>query len=343
MQPSDAFLRDLPKAELHLHIEGSLRPDRLLERAAHHGIALPYRSRDDVEQAYSFADLGEFLALYYQGCNVLRDAEDFFLLASDYFERCRAENIVHTEVGFDPQAHLARGVGLDAVMDGLDAAAREARSAGQSVCLIMNFMRDRAPREALEVLTAADPWRVEIDAVGLDSAERGFPPHRFRSVFEAAKAKGYRTTAHAGEEGPSSYIVSALDDLGVERIDHGVRAEDDPALIRRLAQQSIGLTMCPLSNVALKVVDRLADHNILKLLRRGVRVSVNSDDPAYFGGYLTDNYRGLRDALSMTRAEAVQLAQFGFELSFADRHAVRRWVDEVAAFDRTWQDERTGA
>ncbi len=337
MLPTNEFLLALPKAELHLHIEGTLGAARLLDRAERHGVVLPYETKDEVDAAYSFANLDEFLALYYRGCDVLRDAEDFYLLAKDYLDTCEVENIRHTEIGFDPQAHLVRGIALDEVMTGLSNAIAEARSArGQSVSLIMNFMRDRAPSEALQVLESADRWIEQIDAVGLDSAERDFPPALFAEVFAAAKDRGLRLTAHAGEEGPSGYVVSALEDLGAERIDHGVHAEDDPALVRELARRRTGLTMCPLSNVELKVVPDLAAHNVLRLLDAGVAVSVNSDDPAYFGGYLTANFVALRDALGMTRSQAVALARGAFETGFANPKDIERWLVEVEAFDQAW-------
>lgn len=268
---------------------------------------------------------------------MLRDAEDFYLLAKDYLDTCEIENIVHAEIGFDPQAHLARGIVLEEVMSGLTRAIAEARSVrGQSVVLVMNFMRDRDPVEALRVLAEANRWFDEIDAVGLDSAEQAFPPSLFVDVFAAARDHGLRLTAHAGEEGPSAYVASALDDLGVERIDHGVRAEDDPALVRALATRRVGLTMCPLSNVELKVVPALTSHNILRLLDAGVAVSVNSDDPAYFGGYLTANFAALRDELGMTRYQAVTLAKNAFETSFARPEEIERWIAAVESFDREW-------
>lgn len=328
----DAWLRSLPKAELHVHIEGTLEPELMLTLADKHGVELPYGDADAVRAAYDFEDLQSFLDLYYLGAGVLRDAEDFHALALAYLSRCRDENIRHAELQFDPQTHTARGVPLAVVLDGLTGAMAEAeRGWGQSSLLIMSFLRHLPAEAAMATLEAALPFADRITAVGLDSSERGFPPELFSEVFARARAEGFRAVAHAGEEGPPAYVRGALDALRVERIDHGVRAAEDEALLDRLARERIPLTVCPLSNVRLRVFETLADHNLLTLLERGLMVTVNSDDPSYFGGYLTDNFTALNDAFGLTRGQALRLARYSFEASFAPPLQINRWVDEVAA------------
>jgi len=316
-RPDDAFLLAMPKAELHLHLEGTLEPARMLSLAARHKVELPYADIDAVAAAYNFADLQSFLDLYYLGAGVLRKPDDFYDLTMDYLKVCRQENICHTEIMFDPQAHTDRGVEFAVVMEGITAAIDEARRDwSQSALLIMSFLRHLPEAAALDTIEAALPFAEHITAVGLDSSELGHPPEKFTRAFERARAIGWRTVAHAGEEGPPAYITSALDTLKVERIDHGVRAEEDPVLMQRLIGELIPLTVCPLSNVRLRVFDNLSEHNLLRMLALGVRVTVNSDDPAYFGGYLTQNFRALRDQLDMTTVQALQLADNSFSSSF---------------------------
>jgi len=302
----DRLIRRLPKLELHLHIEGTLEPEMMFSLAAKHGIALPYRSADEVRAAYNFSDLQSFLDLYYAGCNVLRDRRDFYALAMAYFARAHADNVVHAELFFDPQTHTARGIPMEIVIGGLRDAAQDAlRRYGISSELILCFLRHLSEADAFATLDAALPFRGDFIGVGLDSGERGNPPSKFERVFAKARGLGLHLVAHAGEEGPAAYIREALDLLKVERIDHGVRCDEDPALVDRLVREQIPLTVCPLSNLKLCVVRDLGEHNFARLLRRGIAVTINSDDPAYFGGYIADNYRAAAKALDLTAAELV--------------------------------------
>ncbi|MBB3329194.1 adenosine deaminase [Halomonas campaniensis] len=322
------FLKRLPKAELHLHIEGSLEPELMFALAERNGVALPYASVEEVRAAYDFQDLQSFLNLYYQGMGVLRTAEDFHDLAMDYFRRAHAEGVVHVEMHFDPQAHLVRGIELPVVMEGLSLARRHAeRELGLSTALIMAFLRDRNAAEAMAVLEQAAPYWEMLDAVGLDSAERGNPPAKFVEVFERAARLGIPRVAHAGEEGPPEYIREALDLLDVCRIDHGVRCLEDPELVTRLRDEGMVLTVCPLSNVRLRVVERLADHPLPQLLEAGLRVTLNSDDPAYFGGGLLTNYLACHEAFGWSEEIFIQLAGTAIESAFVSdrrRLALRR-------------------
>ncbi|HEU0197649.1 MAG TPA: adenosine deaminase [Nevskiaceae bacterium] len=289
--PTREWLTRLPKAELHLHIEGTLEPGQMFALAQRNHVRLPYADVAAARAAYRFSDLQSFLDLYYQGMQVLRTAADFHDLAWAYFQRARAEGVVHIDLSFDPQAHLSRGISLAAIFDGLQTARREAeKELALSTALVMSFLRDRPASEALQVLEAARPWYNRIAAIGLDSAERGNPPAKFRKVFERAALLGIARTAHAGEEGPAANITQALDVLKVGRIDHGVRCLEDPALVARLRANGIPLTVCPLSNVSLRVFPKLADHSVPRMLDAGLNVSLNSDDPAYFGGGLLANY-----------------------------------------------------
>ncbi|MEQ4538949.1 adenosine deaminase [Halomonas desiderata] len=311
------FLKRLPKAELHLHIEGSLEPELMFALARRNGVELPYDSVEAVRAAYDFQDLSSFLELYYQGMSVLKRNEDFHDLAMDYFRRAHAEGVVHVEMHFDPQAHLARGIELEVVMEGLSLAQREAeRELGMSTALIMAFLRDRPADEAMRVLESAAPYWEMLDAVGLDSAERGHPPSKFVEVFQRARMLGIPRVAHAGEEGPPEYIREALDLLDVCRIDHGVRCLEDPALVTRLRDEGVVLTVCPLSNVRLKVVERIEDHPLPQLLEAGLRITLNSDDPAYFGGGMLDNFMACHDAFGWSKETFVQLAGTAIESAF---------------------------
>jgi adenosine deaminase len=313
-------IRRMPKAELHLHLEGTLEPELTFALAARNGVRLAYASPDALRAAYDFGDLQEFLDLYYTGCSVLLGEQDFHDLAMAYFERAAAENIRHAEVFFDPQAHTARGVPIEAVFDGFLAAAQEAeRRFGLSVGLIMCFLRHLDASEGMALLKQAERWLDRLVAVGLDSSELGHPPLKYKTVFDAARARGLLTVAHAGEEGPPDYVWSALRDLEVSRIDHGVRSIEDAALVAYLAERAMPLTVCPLSNVKLKVFEQLEDHSLAKLLRQGVKVTINSDDPSYFGGYLTENILATRRALSLTDEEVRTLGRNAFEASFLSR------------------------
>ncbi len=313
----DRLIRRLPKVELHLHIEGTLEPEMMQSLAAKHGIALPYSSVEAIRAAYNFSDLQSFLDLYYAGCNVLRDRRDFYALAMAYFTRVHADNVVHAELFFDPQTHTARGIAMDVVIGGLHDAMEDARRRyGITSELILCFLRHLPESDAFATLDAALPFRSEILGVGLDSGELGNPPSKFERVFAKARSLGLHPVAHAGEEGPAAYIREAIDLLKVERIDHGVRCDEDATLLDRLVRDQIPLTVCPLSNQKLCVVRDLREHNFARLLRRGVAVTINSDDPAYFGGYIADNYRATALALDLTADELVQVAENAVRASF---------------------------
>ncbi len=327
-----ALLRTMPKAELHLHIEGTLEPELIFALAQRNGVALPYASVEALRAAYAFTDLQSFLDLYYAGASVLRTEQDFFDLAWAYLERAAADNVVHAEVFFDPQTHTERGVAFETVIVGLEHACRRAHAEfGLSARLILCFLRHLSEDAAFATLEQALPYRQHFIGVGLDSSERGHPPEKFARVFAKCRELGLHLVAHAGEEGPPAYIQSALDVLRVERIDHGVRCVDDPALVRRLAASRVPLTVCPLSNVKLRVFDTLADHNLKTLLAAGLCVTVNSDDPAYFGGYVNDNYLQTFAALPALNArDAWQLAANSFEASFVDAAQRAAWRAQLA-------------
>ena len=328
-----ALLRAMPKAELHIHIEGSLEPELIFRLAQRNGVALPYASVEALRAAYAFTDLQSFLDIYYAGASVLLKEQDFFDMAWAYLERAAADNVVHAEIFFDPQTHTARGVPFEAVIKGLDHACRRAHAEfGMSAKLILCFLRHLSEDEALATLAEALPWRHHFIGVGLDSSERGHPPEKFARVFAKAREAGLHVVAHAGEEGPPAYIRSALDVLQVERIDHGVRCLEDPALVQRLARERMPLTVCPLSNVKLCVVRTMAEHSLPALLEAGLCATINSDDPAYFGGYLNQNYIETFAALpALGPRQAWQLAANSFEASFAEDVDKRRWHDALAA------------
>ena len=313
----ERLIRMIPKVELHLHIEGTLEPELAFALASRHGIRLPYPTVDALRAAYRFDDLQSFLDLYYRMCDVLRDEHDFYALAMAYFLRAHADHVVHAELFFDPQSHLPRDVPFAAMIGGLRAAMQDAeRQFGITSELILCFLRHLSERDAFATLEAALPYRTDLAGVGLDSSERDHPPRDFARVFARARALGFHAVAHAGEEGPAAYIREALDLLKVERIDHGVRCEEDPTLVERLAREQVALTMCPLSNLKLRVVDRLEAHNLARLLRRGVAVTINSDDPAYFGGYIGDNYRATARALELSPEEIVRVAENAIRAAF---------------------------
>lgn len=307
----------LPKVEMHIHVEGTLEPEMMVSLGARNRVAVPYRSVADVRAAYEFTDLQSFLDVYYLGASVLRSPQDFDDLMWAYLQRAHADGVRHAEVFFDPQTHTDRGIGFDVFMSGFAAARSRAEAElGVTSALIMCFLRHLSESAALDTFEAAGPFLDQIAAVGLDSSEVGHPPSGFARVFGLAREAGLRLVAHAGEEGPPRYVWEALDVLGVERIDHGVRAEEDEALLARLVADRIPLTMCPLSNVRLRVFDRIEHHNLKRLLDRGVMVTVNSDDPAYFGGYVADNYRAVQVGLGLGDDEVRQLARNSIEASF---------------------------
>jgi adenosine deaminase len=328
-----ALLRTMPKAELHIHIEGSLEPEMSFALAARNGVALAYPDVAALRAAYAFGNLQSFLDVYYAGASVLQTEQDFFDLGFAYLTRAAAENIRHAEIFFDPQTHTARGVPIEHVILGLAHACRRAHQEwGVSAQLILCFLRHLSEDEAIATLEAALPWRDHFIGVGLDSSERGHPPSKFERVFARARVRGLRVVAHAGEEGPPDYIEQALDRLKVERIDHGVRCLESPDLVARLARTRTPLTVCPLSNVKLRVFDTLAQHNLPALLEAGLAVTLNSDDPAYFGGYLNQNYLETFAALPALGArEAYALARNGFEASFASNAHKAEWIAELDA------------
>ncbi|MEU2558565.1 adenosine deaminase [Streptomyces longispororuber] len=325
----------LPKAELHLHIEGTLEPELAFALAARNGVTLPYADTDALREAYRFQDLQSFLDLYYGLMAVLRTEADFEELADAYLARAAAQGVRHAEIFFDPQAHTARGVDIGTVVEGLGRALDRARERhGVTTRLIMCFLRDQSAESALETLEAAKPHLHRITGVGLDSAEVGHPPRKFAAVYEAAAALGLRRVAHAGEEGPADYVREALDVLGVERVDHGLRCVEDPDLVVRLVRDRVPLTLCPLSNVRLRAVDVLEEHPLPRMMDAGLLCTVNSDDPAYFGGYVEDNFAAVRRALGLGEERLRELARNSFEAAFLDDDEALRaaYLAEVEAY-----------
>ncbi|MEC3909784.1 adenosine deaminase [Sphingobium sp. CR2-8] len=333
MTDLDSFIIGLPKAELHLHIEGSLEPELMFALARRNGVAIPYASVEDVRAAYAFGNLQDFLDIYYAGADVLRTRQDFHDLAAAYFERAAADGVVHAELMFDPQTHTDRGIPFGTVIEGLLSAMDDAQTRhGISSVLILSFLRHLSEEAAFETLAAAQPWLDRIAAVGLDSSENGHPPEKFARVFAAAAAKGLRLTAHAGEEGPPAYVYQALDLLHVDRIDHGNRALEDDALVDRLVREEMTLTVCPLSNLKLCVVHDMADHPLDRMLALGLRATINSDDPAYFGGYIVDNYRAAATARGLTRAQLGQLARNSIAGAFLPADRIAAQLERLDAY-----------
>lgn len=331
--PLRATLQAMPKAELHIHIEGSLEPELIFKLAERNNVVLPYPSVEALRRAYAFDDLQSFLDIYYAGASVLLTEQDFYDMTWAYLQRAAADNVRHAEIFFDPQTHTARGVAFTTVIDGIYRALQDAHDElGISGALIMCFLRHLSEQDALAVLEEALPHRAKFIGVGLDSSEQGHPPEKFARVFAECKKHGLHLVAHAGEEGPPAYIETALDLLQVERIDHGVRCLEDAALTQRLARERIPLTVCPLSNIKLRVFDRLHDHNLLKLLDAGIVVTINSDDPAYFGGYINDNFIATFEALPLQTKHARQLARNSFDAAFLDSETRQRHLAEVDAF-----------
>ncbi len=313
------FIAGLPKAELHLHIEGSLEPDLMFTLAKRNKVAIPFDSVEAVRAAYSFSNLQDFLDIYYAGADVLRVEQDFYDLADAYFARAAADGVVHAEIFFDPQTHTDRGIPFQVVADGLLAAMNDAETRhGVSSKLILCFLRHLDEDAALSTLRSAEPWLDRIAGVGLDSSELGHPPEKFARVFAVAGDMGLKRVAHAGEEGPPDYVWQALDLLSIDRLDHGNRSLEDPALVRRLSESGMTLTVCPLSNLKLCVVDDLANHPLDQMLAHGLHATVNSDDPAYFGGYVADNYRAIAAARGLDNTQLAQLARNSFTGSFLD-------------------------
>jgi len=336
MTTIESFIVGLPKAELHMHLEGSLEPELMVALSRRNAIALPYAGPEAARKAYAFTRLQDFLDLYYRGMSVLKTAQDFYDLTWAYLERVARDNALHVELFFDPQGHTGRGVPMDVVMRGITRALDDgAHRLGISHRLILCFLRHLSEEEGFQAFELALPWRDRIAGVGLDSSERGHPPSKFERLFRKAGQLGFLKVAHAGEEGPPSYVREALDLLGIQRLDHGNRSLEDPALVERLRREQMTLTVCPLSNLKLKVVERLEDHPLRRMLQAGLRATINSDDPAYFGGYLGDNYREIQRALGLTREELTTLARNSFLGSFmtdVEKAAAIGKLDRYAAF-----------
>ncbi|MEQ8751006.1 MAG: adenosine deaminase [Amphiplicatus sp.] len=327
-----AFAARLPKAELHLHIEGSLEPEMMFGMAKRNGVEIPFKSVEEVRAAYAFSNLQDFLDIYYQGMNVLRTEEDFFDLTMAYLNRARADNVRHAEIFFDPQGHTARGVPFDTAISGILTALQMSRAQfGMTGKLIMCFLRHLDEDSAFETLKQAEPWLDRIEAVGLDSSEVGHPPSKFQRAFKAAKERGLKLVAHAGEEGPPEYVHEALDLLGIDRLDHGNRSLEDETLIARLRESQMTLTVCPLSNLKLCVVGDMRAHPLKKMLDLGLRATVNSDDPSYFGGYMMANFKAAIEALPLTKDDVRTLARNSFLGSFLNEGQIRA---QVAALDK---------
>jgi adenine deaminase len=324
------LLRRMPKAELHIHIEGSLEPELIFALAQRNGVSIPYASVEDLRRAYAFTNLQSFLDIYYAGASVLLKEQDFFDMAWAYLQRAAADNVVRAEIFFDPQTHTGRGVAMDTVINGLHRACEQAsRELGVSAALILCFLRHLSEEEAFATLEQALPHRDKFIGVGLDSSEVGHPPEKFARVFARCRELGLHLVAHAGEEGPPAYVWTALDLLKVERVDHGVQSTKDAALMARLAKDRIPLTVCPLSNLKLCVFPKLADHNLRQLLEGGLVATVNSDDPAYFGGYMNENFLQTFAATGLASAHAYQLAKNSFEASFIDASARQQYIDRL--------------
>ena len=324
------FIREVPKTELHLHIEGTLEPELMFDLAKRNNIKIPYSSVDEVKSAYNFSNLETFLNIYYEGSKVLIKEQDFFDLTWAYAIKCRKENIVHTEIFFDPQAHLSRGVKFETIIDGINKALLKAnKEFGLTYKIIMCFLRHLDEKSAFEVLDQAIQHKDKIIAVGLDSSEKGNPPSKFKNVFKKAIKEGFLTVAHAGEEGPPEYIWEAINLLEVKRIDHGVQCLKDEKLTKELIKKQIPLTVCPLSNIKLCVFKNLAEHNLKKMLNEGLMVMVNSDDPAYFGGYLNDNLVESQAALNLSKNELKTLIINSFKSSFLSEERKMKWINKI--------------
>ncbi len=328
----DTFVSALPKAELHLHIEGSLEPELMFALAQRNKVALPFASIEDVRAAYAFSNLQDFLDIYYQGANVLREEEDFYDLAMAYFRRAAADHVRHAEIFFDPQTHTDRHVPYDVVIKGLLRARKDAEGLGLSVSIIHSFLRHLSEDAAFESLKMAEPYLGDILGVGLDSSEIGHPPSKFRHVFARARQMGLKLTAHAGEEGPPEYVYEALDILKIDRIDHGNRSLEDPTLVERIVRDGLTLTVCPLSNHKLCVVEDLSTHPIPRMLQLGLKATINSDDPAYFGGYVNDNFKALTRIGLIGRDDCLTLARNSITGAFADNARKAELLAEIEAY-----------
>ena len=332
MEPLHALIAGMPKAELHMHLEGSIEPELTFALAERNRVAIPYRSVEELRAAYRFTSLQSFLDVYYAGCKVLVAEQDFYDMTIAYLERARADNVVHAEVFISPQAHTRRGVPLEVLFQGIDRALRDGgRRLELSTRLILGFQRQFSEDEAFAIVERALRWRDRIVGFGLGGPELGNPPAKFARVFEYCRSLGFRVVAHAGKEAPAAYVAETVDVLKVDRIDHGVRCEEDPALVERLAALQVPLTVCPLSNVKLGVFPDVASHNLKRLLRAGLMVTVNSDDPSYFGGYVNDNYVACQQALGLTMEDVHRLAKNGFRAAFLPDADKRRYCQMLDA------------
>lgn len=330
------LINSIPKVELHLHIEGTLEPELMMQLAKKNAVDLPYENIQQVRSAYQFDDLQSFLDLYYFGASVLVEEDDYYRLMYAYLKKCNEDNVVHTEIMFDPQTHTERGIGFEVFMTGFMRAIEDAKAeSGISVLLIMSFLRHLSEAEAIRTLEQAKPYLPHITAVGLDSSEVNNPPEKFNQVFSMARNLGLKCVAHAGEEGPPAYIYSAIDNLEVDRVDHGVRCVEDPELVALLIDRQIPLTVCPLSNIKLCVFDTMQQHNILDMLDQGLMVTVNADDPSYFGGYINDNFRAVANALPMTKHHLIQMVENSFKASFLKDPEKAQWLSSIAKIKST--------
>lgn len=329
----DSFIKHLPKVELHLHIEGTLEPELMFQLAKRNNVSIPFDNPDQVRDAYQFHNLQSFLDIYYQGANVLIHEQDFYDLTWAYLLKCQQDNVVHTEIFFDPQTHTERGIAFEVIIGGITQALNQAaQELGISSQLIMCFLRHLDEDSAFETLKQALPYKDKIIAVGLDSSEQGNPPEKFKHVFQEAINQGFLTVAHAGEEGPAQNISDALSLLGITRIDHGVRCVEDEELMEQLIAKRTPLTVCPLSNTKLKVFETMQEHNIIELLRKGLCVTINSDDPAYFGGYMNDNFLAVANAHPVTKNELAQFSINAIEASFISPHAKEDLIAQVRQY-----------
>jgi adenosine deaminase len=333
------FIDGMPKAELHLHIEGTFEPELMFVIAARNRIKLKYASVDELKKAYNFNNLQEFLDIYYSGANVLIEEQDFYDLTWAYLQKIHAQNVLHTEIFFDPQTHTSRGVSFDKAISGIHRALEDGRGKqGTSYRLILSFLRHLSEESAFQTLEEALPYQSWTTAVGLDSSEKGHPPGKFARVFSKARMDGFLTVAHAGEEGPPEYVWEALDLLHVSRIDHGNRSLEDPLLVTELVKRKMPLTVCPLSNLKLKVVADMAQHPLTEMMATGMMATVNSDDPAYFGGYINENYQAVAEALNLTKEQIAQLAKNSFAASFLDETAKKAMIDKVELYYQGQKD-----
>ncbi|MHA2874807.1 adenosine deaminase [Vibrio campbellii] len=329
----NAFIQGLPKVELHLHIEGSLEPELLFELAQRNNIDIPYESPQELRKAYEFEDLQSFLDIYYQGANALRTEQDFYDLTWAYLERCKADNVIHTEIFFDPQTHTDRGIEFETVINGIHRAMQDGNEQlGITSQIIACFLRHLSEESAIETLQSIIKHQDKIIGVGLDSSELGHPPEKFKRAFQQAKDAGLLTVAHAGEEGPAQNIVDSVEMLSVSRVDHGVRCVEDESLMDALIESKMPLTVCPLSNIKLCVFDAMEQHNVVDLLRKGVAVTINSDDPAYFGGYMTDNFMAVSNAHPMTKSELAQFTINAINASFISEALKAKYRAQVADY-----------